>query len=175
MIVLVIGGTRSGKSEVAERVAARAAAPAGGAVTYVATGESTDPDMASRIARHRARRPEAWTTLEAPIDLLATLASVRGTVLVDSLGAWVASADAFAVDVAALLDTLRSRDGDTVIVSEEVGMSVHATTATGRRFADHVGATNASVAQIADDVLLVVAGRALRLESIEDLLSQDAR
>jgi adenosyl cobinamide kinase/adenosyl cobinamide phosphate guanylyltransferase len=166
MIVLVIGGTRSGKSEVAERLAARAAEPSGGAVTYVATGEPTDPDMAARIARHRTRRSAAWTTLEAPIDLLATLAAVRGTVLLDSLGTWVASTDAFAVDAGALCDTLRSRDGDTVIVTEEVGMSVHPATETGRHFADRLGLLNCSVGAVADDVLLVVAGRAVRLEEI---------
>jgi adenosyl cobinamide kinase/adenosyl cobinamide phosphate guanylyltransferase len=164
MIVLVIGGTRSGKSEVAERVAARF----GDAVTFVATGfaDEGDIEMAARIDRHRARRPASWTTIDRPADLVATLAGVAGTVLVDSLGTWVATADGFVVDDEALCGALRERDGDTVVVSEEVGLSVHPATATGRRFADALGALNRAVADVADDAGFVVAGRALRLADI---------
>lgn len=164
MIVLVIGGTRSGKSEVAERVATRF----GGAVTYVATGEATDLDMAARIERHRQRRPPAWTTIERPDDLVAVLRDVTGTVLVDSLGTWVAAAPAMAVDDRALCDALRARDGATVVVSEEVGLSVHPTTDAGRRFADRLGLVNRAVADIADEAYFVVAGRALRLGDVDD-------
>ena len=86
MITLVLGGTRSGKSEVAESLVhearVRDAAPT--PVTYVATGQVTDPDMAGRIVRHRARRPDDWATVEAGPDLAATLAGLAGHVLVDS-------------------------------------------------------------------------------------------
>jgi adenosylcobinamide kinase/adenosylcobinamide-phosphate guanylyltransferase len=125
MIVLVIGGTRSGKSEVAEQVATRL----GGTVTYVATARvDDDHDLASRVARHRARRPAAWDTVEAPADLVQTLRDAHGTVLVDSIGTWVAATSDFAVDHTALCAALEARDGDTVVVTEEVGMSVHPTT-----------------------------------------------
>ena len=68
---------------------------------------------------------------------------------------------------AALVDALSTRRGDTVVVSEEVGLSVHPTTEVGRRFVDVLGELNRRVAEIADDVLLVVAGRALRLERFD--------
>jgi adenosyl cobinamide kinase/adenosyl cobinamide phosphate guanylyltransferase len=167
MIVLVVGGTRSGKSEVAERLAARL----GDAVTYVATGfaDEGDIEMAARIERHRARRPPAWTTIDRPADLVATLSGAAGTVLVDSLGTWVAAADGFVVDDEALCAALRERDGDTVVVSEEVGLSVHPATATGRRFADALGALNRAVADLADDAWFVVAGRALRLSAVPEV------
>ena len=96
MITLVLGGTRSGKSEVAEGLL-----PATGPVTYVATGQVTDPDMERRIDVHRARRPGWWTTVEAGADLLAALDQAGGPVLVDSLGTWVAAHDDLAPDVAA--------------------------------------------------------------------------
>ena len=51
-----------------------------------------------------------------------------------------------------------------MVVSEEVGLSVHPSTALGRRFRDALGSVNQAVAACADDVLLVVAGRVLRLE-----------
>ena len=162
MITLVLGGTRSGKSAVAEAVAARLPLP----VTYVATGRADDDDhdMAARIAAHRARRPPSWRTIEAGADLAGALRSnPAGTVLVDALGTWVAAHADLAVDVDELLAVLRARDGDTVLVSDEVGLGVHPSTEIGRRFRDVLGDVNAAVAEHADDVLLVVAGRVLPL------------
>lgn len=166
MITLVLGGTRSGKSEVAEALVAATPGP----VTYVATGQVTDDDMAARIAAHRARRPASWTTVEAGRDLPGALARLAGTVLVDSLGTWVAGHPDLAPDAAGLCAALRAREsaggGDTVVVSEEVGLGVHAPTDVGRRFADALGALNRLVADEADRAVLVVAGRVLPLERV---------
>lgn len=185
MITLVLGGTRSGKSEVAELLVAAGAA---GPVTYIATGQVTDDDMAARVAAHRARRPESWTTAEAGADLPAVLAAASGPVLVDSLGTWVAAHPDLAPDLPALCAALAARrpsrrvgaggagdaadagdagdagwDDPTVLVSEEVGLGVHPPTEVGRRFADVLGEVNRAVADVADRVLLVVAGRVLPL------------
>src|SRR5690606_6088364 len=82
-MVLVTGGARSGKSAYAGR---RAAELGSGRVTYVATAEALDEEMARRIARHREERPAEWTTIEAPRDAAR---AVRGAateiVLVDCL------------------------------------------------------------------------------------------
>jgi adenosyl cobinamide kinase/adenosyl cobinamide phosphate guanylyltransferase len=163
LITLVLGGTRSGKSEVAEALAARGGVP----VTYVATGRAVDEDMAGRIAAHRARRPEDWATVEAGEDLPDVLRGLAGPALVDSLGTWVAGHADLDPAVAPLCAALRERAGDTVVVSEEVGLGVHAPSEAGRRFADVLGTLNRAVAGVADRVLLVVAGRALPLERIE--------
>ena len=158
MIALVLGGTRSGKSEEAERLAATLPQP----VTYVATGTASDVSISARIAAHRARRPPEWSTVEAGLDLVAALDRLEGTALVDSLGTWVAACD-MTPDLDALCRVLQRRAGDTVLVSEEVGLGVHPPTELGVRFADAVGETNRAVATIADDVRLVVAGRVLQL------------
>ena len=162
MITLVLGGAASGKSEVAETLAARA----GGVVTYVATLiEGDDEDLAARIRAHRARRPAPWATVEVSGGSLPdTLAHIPGTVLVDSLGPWVAGAPDMWVDASALCAALCDRDGDSVVVSEEVGWGVHPTSEAGRAFRDALGRVNQVVAAVADEVLLVVAGRTLRLE-----------
>lgn len=173
MIVFVVGGTRSGKSEVAEQIAQRL----GGEVTFVAPGSASDadPEMAARIAAHRERRPPAWRTVECEddgVDLVETVAKLDGTALVDSLGAWVARAPDMRVDTPAFLDALRARSGSTVLVSDEVGLSVHAPTEVGRRFADALGLLNAAVAAVADRALFVVAGRVAPLAAADDVLGR---
>lgn len=166
MITLVLGGARSGKSEVAESLAAGLPAP----VTYVATAEVTDPDMAERVEVHRARRPGSWTTVEVGAErgLLDVLGELTGTVVLDSLGTWVASFEGFAVDAEALARRLVERDGDTVVVSEEVGLGVHPGSEAGRAFRDALGVVNRRVAAVSDEALLVVAGRVLRLDEAPD-------
>ena len=165
MITLVLGGARSGKSAVAERMAAGLAPT----VTYVATGTADDDEMAARIEAHRARRPPTWDTVElvATDDLAPTLRALKGPVLLDALGTWVARAAAFRVDGDELCDALASRDGDTVVVSEEVGLGVHPSSEAGRHFRDELGILNRRVADVADHVLFVVAGRVLPLERLD--------
>jgi len=160
VIVVVIGGTRSGKSEVAERIAAEFGAP----VTVLVPATPADDEHAERIALHRARRPPSWRTVECGAELVTAVAAVHGTVLVDSLGSWLTACDGSAVAADALVDTLCRRTAPTVVVTEEVGLAVHPTTDAGRRFVDALGALNTAVARAADEVLLVVAGRTLRLE-----------
>jgi adenosyl cobinamide kinase/adenosyl cobinamide phosphate guanylyltransferase len=162
VITLVLGGARSGKSAVAERLVATSLPP----VTYVATAVvgDDDPDLAARVAAHRARRPSWWRTAEVGPELPSVVGALDGTVLVDSLGPWVAGASGFAVDAASLCRALVDRAGDSVVVSDEVGLGVHPSTEAGRRFRDALGDVNAAVAAVADRALLVVAGRVLVLE-----------
>ena len=164
-VTLVLGGTRSGKSTVAERLAAKLASSDDGTVTYVATASVTDEEMARRVAAHQARRPTTWRTVElaSSAELPAVLAQLDGSVLVDSLGTWVASAPDLDVDAQALVHALQVRSGSTVLVSEEVGLAVHPATAVGRAFVDALGHLNQTVAAVAERVLLVVAGRTLEL------------
>lgn len=174
MISLVLGGARSGKSAVAERLCEQASSAEGTAgVTYVATavGAYDDPDFAARIALHRERRPASWTTVEAAPDEVvgAVRDAAPGAVLVDSLTTWVSAATGFGVDGNGLCAALVGRAGEVVVVSDEVGLGVHPSTETGRRFRDCLGVLNQAVAEVADRVLLVVAGRVLPLERLERL------
>lgn len=163
MITLVLGGARSGKSAVAERLAAALVPP----MTYVATAavDVGDPDHVARVAAHQARRDPRWTTVEAVGPaLVVALRSTAGHALVDSLGTWVTAHADLRPDVAALCAVLRTRTADTIVVSEEVGLGVHPSSELGRTFRDALGVVNVAVADAADRVLLVVAGRVLPLE-----------
>lgn len=165
MITLVLGGASSGKSLVAEEIAASS----GDDVTYVATAVPApgDTDHAARIEAHRQRRPAGWSTLEcaATPDLARHLRQIAGVALVDSLGSWVALQPDFDVEdeTADLLTALAERDAPTVLVTEEVGLAVHPPSEEGRRFVEVVGMLNQQVAAVADRVLLVVAGRTVEL------------
>jgi adenosyl cobinamide kinase/adenosyl cobinamide phosphate guanylyltransferase len=168
VITLIIGGTRSGKSDLAARVAAANGEP----VTVVVPTVVADENFARRVRDPQDRRPASWTTVECGPALPDAVRAATGTVLIDSLGSWVAGTDGFSVDTAALLDVLRGRRDATVLVTEEVGLAVHAPTDAGRRFADQLGALNAAVAAVADRVLLVVAGRVTRLEPLDPSLPE---
>lgn len=160
MITLILGGARSGKSAVAERRAGD------GPVTYVATWmiDPDDRDMAARVAAHLARRPATWTTVETADLVGAVRAAAPGTLLVDSLTTWVASATGFAVDAAGLCLAMGSHDGEVIVVSDEVGLGVHPSSDEGRRFRDALGMVNQAVSAVAEEALLIVAGRVLRLD-----------
>lgn len=167
MITLVLGGARSGKSAVAEQVCAAGTQP----VTYLATAVVSDPDMAARVAAHRSRRPAAWTTVEATGDEVvdAVRWAAPGIVLLDSLTTWLAGSPEFSVEAAGLCAALAERAGDTVVVSDEVGLGVHPSTEAGRRFRDELGVLNQAVAEVAGRVWLVVAGRVLSLDPLDRL------
>ena len=176
MKTLVTGGVRSGKSAQAEGLFRSEPV-----VTYVAPGptldEDADPDWAARIAAHRARRPEGWRTLETR-DLARAVRESEAPVLVDCLGTWltalldehggwVVPVDEAAKPVEAALDeflsALRASTVSVVTVTNEVGMGIVPEHRSGRLFRDLLGRVNQRVAGECDEVLLVVAGRALRL------------
>jgi len=158
-LTLVLGGARSGKSRFAEGLLAREAPP----WSYVATAEALDAEMVARIAAHRARRPGAWQTLEAPHDLARLLTSIeRGAVLVDCLTLWLSNRMLAEADVGAeitqLEDILVKRRNPLVLVSNEVGLGVVPDNALARAFRDRQGELNQRVALQADRVVLMVAG-----------------
>jgi len=172
---LVLGGARSGKSAHAEGLL-----PAGAPVRYLATGRprADDAEWTARIDAHRARRPAGWHTVETT-DVTGQLdRSAGASVLVDDLGTWLTGVldDAGAWDGGAgalakasvQADALvravgRCQAAQLVLVSAEVGLGVVPATRSGRLFRDELGALNTRLAQVCDEVLLLVAGIPLRL------------
>lgn len=171
---LILGGARSGKSALAEHLAAAC----GDNVVYVATarrGETDDAEMADRIAHHRARRPSAWGCIEEPLALAATLAAHAGPdrcLLVDCLTLWLgnllleADERRFEQERAALLDVLPSLPGGVVLVSNEVGMGVVPMGALSRRFVDEAGRLHQQLATRCERVVFVAAGLPLALKGV---------
>ena len=182
-ICLALGGIRSGKSAFAERLAGETA----DSVLYVATGVATDPEMQERIRRHREARPAHWTTLEAPLDLAPALAArlVGGAppdaALIDSVDVWLANLllaheqeskprleDKALRCVDALVTVMEESPVAFFLVSSEVGHSLVATEALGRRFQDALGLVNQELATAADEVYFVTAGIPVKIKPQEN-------
>jgi adenosylcobinamide kinase/adenosylcobinamide-phosphate guanylyltransferase len=157
---LVIGGARSGKSAIAERIVTAAARPR----TYVATATPGDAEMAARIDRHRADRGPAWHVVETPLDLAAALvaADPSGIVLVDCATLWLSNHLLAGHDTDRetdrLLAAIAACRPPLVIVSNEVGWSIVPDNALARAFTDAQGRLNQRLAAAATCVVAVVAG-----------------
>ncbi|ALN62848.1 cobinamide kinase / cobinamide phosphate guanyltransferase family protein [Lysobacter antibioticus] len=165
---LILGGARSGKSALAERLAAES-----DDVVYLATGQAGDEEMSERIAHHRARRPAHWGCVEEPIALAAALrrhAAPDRCVLVDCLTLWLsnllgASDDTvFAREREALLSALADLPGRAVLVSNEVGLGVVPMGALTRRYVDEAGRLHQALGAVCERVVFVAAGLPLVLK-----------
>lgn len=175
---LVLGGIRSGKSIFGEELLRGVFG-----VTYFATStRGNDLAYNSRILEHQNRRPGGWTTLETPdLETLPRLiAQTKTPLMVDSLGSittrmlmedW--SEHRIRAATSAICCAVGDRQEATVLVSEEVGLSLVPTTELGRRFCDSHGLFNQEMAQACDQVFLVVAGRGLLLQRPAALLGRD--
>ena len=174
-LILILGGARSGKSTLAERMARR-----GRRVLFVATAEARDQDMKSRIAAHRERRPPSWDTLEEPVDLVAALRPLvdgYDTVLLDCLTLWVSnlllerqdrsgSGSRIQDSARELMDLIEETHATWILVSNEVGQGIVPSSALGRAYRDALGQVNQIAASRADKVYLMTAGLALELKSL---------
>ena len=163
---LVIGGARSGKSGLAERLVT------GSGLTrrYIATAEAWDDEMRDRIARHRADRGQGWITVEAPLDLGSALAAAQAgeVVLVDCATLWLTNHLLAEHDLAqqgkGLLAALSACAAPVVIVSNEVGWGIVPDNALARAFRDAQGRLNQQIAAQAGLVVGVMAGLPLVLK-----------
>jgi len=165
-LTFIIGGARSGKSAHAETLVTALPSP----WTYIATAEAYDDEMRERIALHRSRRGEGWSTIDAPLDLAGTLEALPANqpVLVDCLTLWLTNHMLAEHDLVAecrrLAAVLSRPQGPWFVVSNEVGQGIVPDNALARRFRDAAGRLNQQVAAIADTVLLMVAGLPLKVK-----------
>lgn len=191
-LVVFTGGARSGKSAAAQRLAEQRVAD-GVRATVAVFGATRDAEMADRIERHRAQRPAGFSTIEAT-DATSWTVTVpdEHLLLVDCLGtllglameeAWEASARGTLADAEAIalpdgfeaalaerfeptLAWLFGRRGDTIVVTNEVGLGVVPEWASARLFRDVLGRANRALVDAADLAYLVVAGRMVGLSGL---------
>ena len=166
---LILGGARSGKSRLAEKLAT----DSGLDVIYIATALAWDGEMRTRIAQHADRRPVEWRLVEEPLYLAAVLrahASAGRCLLVDCLTLWLTNllmaedATMLARERAALLEALSELPGHIILVSNETGMGVVPLGELTRRYVDEAGWLHQALAEQCDRVVLTVAGLPMTLK-----------
>lgn len=161
--ILILGGARSGKSLLGEKIATRLAEnPA-----YIATAQNGDNEMSRRITEHQKQRGIKFTTYEEPTDLSGTLimaAKTHDTILVDCLTLWLSNIG-FSEDVnqgnaiETLKETLQAlRNCQIILISNEVGQGIVPDNALARQFRDDAGRLHQELGQICAHVYMVVAG-----------------
>ena len=169
MLQLILGGARSGKSRLAEKLAAESAL----AVTYIATSQPLDGAMNERVRHHRERRPGHWALVEEPLELARVLRDNAGAetfLLVDCLTLWLTNLlmleDPQRLDAErdALLACLAELPGEIVFVSNETGMGVVPLGELTRRYVDEAGWLHQALAERCQRVVLTVAGLPLTLK-----------
>lgn len=163
MLDLILGGARSGKSRLAERLALESGLP----VTYIATSQPLDSEMAERISHHRARRPAEWALVEEPLALAHALrenAHQDRCILVDCLTLWLTNLlmlddpARLAAERDALLESLGQLPGRIILVSNETGLGVVPLGELTRRYVDEAGWLHQVVAARVQRVTFMVAG-----------------
>ncbi|MGO4260353.1 bifunctional adenosylcobinamide kinase/adenosylcobinamide-phosphate guanylyltransferase [Lysobacter sp. TAB13] len=165
---LILGGARSGKSALAERLASSF-----DEVVYIATAQALDGEMSERIAHHRARRPAQWACIEEPFALADTLraqAAPGRCLLVDCLTLWLSNLlgaedeSVWERERSALLSALPGLDGTVLLVSNEVGLGVIPMGELTRRYVDEAGRLHQALGQVCERVVFVAAGLPLVLK-----------
>ncbi|NBA97771.1 bifunctional adenosylcobinamide kinase/adenosylcobinamide-phosphate guanylyltransferase [Pseudomonas sp. R5(2019)] len=171
MLQLILGGARSGKSRLAERLASESAL----AVTYIATSEPLDGEMNARVQLHRQRRPSEWGLIEEPLQLARVLreqARPDRCLLVDCLTLWLTNLlmlddpQTLVVERDALLDCLAGLPGEIILVSNETGLGVVPLGELTRRYVDEAGWLHQAIAERCQRVVLTVAGLPLTLKGV---------
>jgi len=169
MKTLILGGVRSGKSRLAERLAVET----GRQVAYVATATAGDDEMARRIEAHRRHRPSDWMVVEEPLAIarvLADLARPGRCLVVDCLTLWLTNllihSDPALLETerVALLETVPKLAGDLILVGNETNMGIIPVGEVSRHYCDEAGLLHQALAARCDRVFLTVAGLPLVLK-----------
>ncbi|NKB35542.1 MAG: bifunctional adenosylcobinamide kinase/adenosylcobinamide-phosphate guanylyltransferase [Gammaproteobacteria bacterium] len=163
MIELILGGARSGKSRYAEQQALASNKK----LTYIATAQILDDEMARRVDIHKQRRTSDWCTVEEPYALgkvLQEKAHQDHCILVDCLTLWLSNllhsdkANAWQEEKNSLLQVLPALPGLIILVSNEVGSGIVPMGKLSRRYVDEIGWLHQDIASLSDKVTYIVAG-----------------
>ena len=164
--ILITGGTRSGKSVVAENLTLTYT----NKPVYISTAKIFDDEMAQRISKHKNRRENLWIEYEAYTDLVDVIIKTNhlGPRLVDCLTMWLNNLIFEKIDwkseVSKLVECLVKQEQPIIIVTNEVGSGIIPENKLARQFSDIVGETNSIIAKNVDTVFLVVSGVSLKIK-----------
>ena len=169
MIIMITGGARSGKSSYALQLALQLS----NNPVYVATARRWDNDFEKRIRRHQQERDDRWTSVEEE-KYISHLGLENKTVVIDCVTLWLTNffvdhkndIDACLQECKKEIDTLKEKPGQFIIITNELGMGVHAESEVGRKFTDLQGWMNQYIAGKASKVIFMVSGIPLTIKEV---------
>lgn len=180
-LILITGGVRSGKSYFAEKLAEKL----GHKITFIATAQSLDSEMAERITKHRTERPFHWKTYEEPYQVTQIIQKAgqeAEVIIMDCLTLLISNfmkdfkeeaknqklSDTIIRKIKDLIRESSRCRATVVIVSNEVGLGLVPANPMGRFFRDILGKANQLVASQSDLVYLLVAGIPIQIKGNSD-------
>ena len=166
-IILITGGSRSGKSSYAEQLALELS----DRPVYLATARIWDAEFRERVRRHQERRGPQWTNIEEEKQLSRHTLAGR-VVLVDCLTLWCTNfffdlqsdVDRALAEAKAELDRFTAQDATFILVTNEIGMGGTSENEVQRKFTDLQGWMNQYAASLADEVVLMVSGIPVKIK-----------
>ncbi len=177
MKTLILGGVKSGKSRYAEnrlRTVCLERQISDDQVAVIVTGQALDDAMAQRILKHQEQRPSQWQVIEAPLNLPEAIVSAQHQakiIMVDCLTLWITNLlmandpEQLTRQMDRLREAIAQCQTDIVVVSNETNMGIIPLGQLSRDYCDYVGILHQRIAEVVEEVVLVVAGLPLPLKS----------
>ena len=176
-LTFILGGTRSGKSSYAQKLAEKS----GKLVTFIATAQAFDDEMSARIKKHQSDRPQNWQTLEIQTDIASHLKEIKSEIVILDCITLLASnlmmqfvqndivveekfMKTMQDEIKNLIFAMRESKREWIIVSNEVGLGLVPPYQMGRVYRDGIGWANQRLAKEADEVLFMVAGIPMKVK-----------
>jgi adenosylcobinamide kinase/adenosylcobinamide-phosphate guanylyltransferase len=168
-IIFITGGARSGKSSFPLKETTKIS----GKKAYIATAEALDEEMKERIEEHRKKRRNAWDTYEEPLRISEVIKKIEGkykVIVIDCLTLWLSNLMHANLNIEQEIENFISslvthHSSLVYIVSNEVGMGIVPENELARRFRDMAGFLNQKVAEVADEVYVLVAGIPIKIKN----------
>ena len=160
--ILITGGVKSGKSRFALKIAREIEK---GEKIFIATARPIDEEMEDKIEKHKKERGSDFQTVEEPIHLGDTLKKInQSTVVIDCLTLWLSNLF-FEVreseklfEIESFIQALKEFGGNIIIVTNEVGWGIIPESETSRNYQAELGRLNQEVAEICDEVYVLISG-----------------
>jgi len=167
MIYYITGGERSGKSSYAQHLAENLS----NTPYYLATARIWDEDFNKRVKRHQSDRDERWTTIEEEKEISKVIPT-KSVIVIDCVTLWLTNlyidldnnieeALIFAKNE---IEQLAMLNSDIIIISNEIGMGVHAQSHMARKFTELQGWVNQHIAKKATNAVFMVSGLPIKLK-----------
>jgi adenosylcobinamide kinase/adenosylcobinamide-phosphate guanylyltransferase len=180
-IVLVLGGTKTGKTTFSENRAASIAEKENLSVHYLATAQALDDEMVNRIRKHKENRPSHWITIEEPTNISGIITKLKyekTIIILDCLTLLMTNLifekgedctreqaeEVVFSEIERIIRESSQLKSEVIIISNQVENGLVSEHKWARMFQDIAGMIHQKLAAAADHVYMMNAGLSLKLK-----------